>query len=154
MQWLQSILDWFTSFEGWRITSGAIIPFVAIVLAGVIGALAARGAIRRLIAQRDRETRVAAVTALVTAGQQAAKWSSLSPAAKDHSDDLASRADIEVRLLPAPGSELAADWAAHQIGVMRTHSVSYSFPAEESVSDFVERLADPGPGLSAQAREQ
>jgi len=142
MEWLNGILDWFTSFTGWRITSGAIIPFVAIVLAGLLGAASARGAIRKLVAQRDREQRVAAVTALVTSGQQAAKWASLTPAAKDHAEDLASRADIEVRLLPAPGSELAADWAAHQISAMRTNSVSYSFQAEETVGEFVDRLAE------------
>ena len=65
MQWWNDIVDWVASDEGWRIMSGAIIPFVAIVLAGVIAAGVGRAGVRRLVDQRDFETRVAAVASLL-----------------------------------------------------------------------------------------
>ena len=68
MQWWNDIVDWLSSDDGWRIVSGAIIPFVAIVLAGVIGAGIGRSGVKRLVEQREFETRVAAVAALVSAG--------------------------------------------------------------------------------------
>jgi hypothetical protein len=142
MQWFNDFLAWLDSYPGQRLLSGVILPFVAILLAGIIGALIGRGATRRLVAQRDHETRVAAVTALVTAGQQAAKWGSLTASGKEHAEELAARADITVRLLPLPGTELVADWAAHQVAAMRTNSVSYSFQADQTVGEYVDRLAE------------
>lgn len=142
MEWWDDLVAWASTDAGWRILSSTLIPVVAILVAGLVGAGTARSSIQRLLAQRDREQRVAAVTALVTAGQHAAKWGSLSTGAREHAEELASRADIEVRLLPARGSEMAADWAAHQIATMRTESVSYSFQAEESIGEYVDRLAD------------
>jgi hypothetical protein len=140
MQWWNDFLDWIRSDAGWRLISGAIVPFVAIVLAGIIGGAIGRGATRRLVGQRDHETRASAVTALIQAGQDAAKWHSQSAAAKEHAAHLASEADVMVRLLPISGAGLAADWATHQLAEMRTNSVSYSYAADQTFSEYRDRL--------------
>ncbi|MEZ5190050.1 MAG: hypothetical protein R2717_03580 [Schumannella sp.] len=140
MDWWNDITDWIRSDDGWAVLTGAVFPFLAIVVAGVVGALLGRGATRRLVAQRDRESRAAAVASLITAGRSAATWHSLTPAAKEHSESLASAADIQVRLLPVSGAALAADWAAHQLESMRTNSVNFSFQADQTLDEYRDRL--------------
>ena len=140
MQWWTDLLNWLNSDDGWRIATGAILPFVAILLAGIIGALLGRGATVRLVRQRDHEARASAVASLVTAGKSASTWHSLSPAAKEHSLTLASAADIAVRLLPISGAGLAADWAEHQLYEMRTNSVNYTFQADQTLDEYRDRL--------------
>jgi hypothetical protein len=140
MQWWNDFVDWFYSEDGQRILVSAVIPFLAIVVAGIIGALIGRGATKRLVGQRDHETRAAAVTALISAGQNAARWHSQSPAAREHAEHLANDADVMVRLLPISGANYAADWASHQLADMRVNSVSYSYQAEQTLAEYRERL--------------
>ncbi len=142
MQWLNDIQDWIGSAAGQHIITSAIIPFIAIVVAGVVGAAIGRGATRRLVAQRDHETRASAVAALVAAGQGAATWHGQVPASKEHAERLASQADVNVRLLPISGAGLAADWASHQLREMRTNSVSYSYQAEQTLDEYRDRLVE------------
>lgn len=140
MDWWNDLIDWARTVDGRAAMLGAALTFVAILVAGAIGALVGRGATRRLVAQRDRETRAAAVSALVTAGRSAAVWDSLAPAAKEHSEALAGAADIQVRLLPVTGAALAADWAEHQLRAMRAGSVNFSFPSEQTLDEYRDRL--------------
>jgi hypothetical protein len=140
MQWWNDFLEWLNSDDGWTIITGAVLPFAAIFVAGLIGALIGRGTTARIVRQRDHESRSSAVSALVTAGKSAAHWHSLSPAAKEHSETLASAADISVRLLPIRGAELAADWAEHQLAEMRFNSVNYSFQADQTLFEYRDRL--------------
>ena len=142
MQWWNDFLDWVQSDAGRSILSNAVIPFIAIVVAGIIGAAIGSGATRRLVAQRDHETRAAAVAALVAAGQGAATWHGQAPASKEHAERLASQADVNVRLLPIAGAGVAADWASHQLREMRTNSVSYSYQAEQTLDEYRDRLVD------------
>ncbi len=142
MQWWNDILNWVHSVTGHAILTNAIIPFVAIVVAGIIGAAIGRGATRRLVVQRDHETRAAAVAALVAAGQGAATWHGQVPASKEHAERLASQADVSVRLLPISGAALAADWASHQLREMRVNSVSYSYQAEQTLDEYRDRLVE------------
>jgi type II secretory pathway pseudopilin PulG len=140
MQWWNDFVDWFYSEDGQRILVSAVIPFLAIVVAGIVAALIGRGATRRLVAQRDHETRAAAVTALISAGQNAARWHSQSPAAREHAEHLANDADVMVRLLPIAGANYAADWASLQLADMRVNSVSFSYQADQTLSEYRERL--------------
>ena len=140
MTWWNDLIDWARSDDGKTLILGAIIPFVAIIVGAIIGALIGRGAVRRLVGQRDHETRASAVTALIQAGQDAAKWHSQSAAAKEHAAHLASEADVMVRLLPISGAGLAADWATHQLAEMRTNSVSYSYAADQTFAEYRDRL--------------
>ena len=104
MDWWNNFVAWVQSDAGWRIITGAIIPFLAIIVAGIIAALIGRGATRRLVAQRDQETRASAVEALITVGQSAARWHSQTPAAKEQAEAIANHADVTVRLLPLAGA--------------------------------------------------
>jgi hypothetical protein len=140
MTWWNELLDWLRTDNGKALLFGAIIPFVAIVVAGLVAAAIGRGAVARLVGQRDHETRASAVTALIQAGQDAAKWHSQSAAAKEHAAHLASEADVMVRLLPISGAGYAADWATHQLAEMRTNSVSYSYAADQTFSEYRDRL--------------
>jgi len=140
MQWWNDLLKWAASDDGQRIITGVILPFVAVLVAGLIGAAVGRGATKRLVDQRSRELRSNAVSALVNAGQSAARWDSLTPAAKEHAEALSSAADISVRLLPIAGADFAADWAEHQLAEMRTNSVSYSFQADQTLAEYRDKL--------------
>lgn len=140
MQWWTNFLTWLRSEDGQSAIFSAVVLFVAILVAGVIAALIGRGGTRRLVRQRDQETRASAVAALVTAGKSAATWHSLSPAAKEHSETLAAAADIQVRLLPISGASLAADWAEYQLDDMRANSVNYSFQADQTLDEYRDRL--------------
>ena len=142
MQWWNDLLDWLSSDDGWRILSGAVIPFVAIVLAGILGASIGRSGIKRLVAQRDFETRVAAVAALVSAGQNAARWHSQGPEAREHAQQVATEAHVAARLLPVPGADLAADWAAHQLEAMRVNSVNFGLTSDATLGEYQNRLVE------------
>ncbi|MEO8263126.1 MAG: hypothetical protein ABI566_11210 [Pseudolysinimonas sp.] len=140
MQWWNDLMDWFRTDDGQTALFSAVVLFVAIVVAGVIAALVGRGTTRRLVSQRDRETRTNAVAALVTAGKSASVWHSLTPAAKEHAEALSAAANIQVRLLPIANASLAADWAEHQLDDMRTNSVNYSFQADQTLDEYRDRL--------------
>lgn len=142
MQWWDSFVAWFDSDQGRLVVFGAIIPFVSIIVAGILGALIARGAVKRLVAQRDRETRASAVASLIAAGQAATSWHAQPPQTRDHFERMASEADIQVRLLGIAGAPLAADWAAHELNDMRVNSVSFSFQSEQTLSEYRERLLE------------
>jgi len=142
MNWWNDLVDWITSDDGWRLLSGAIIPFVAIVLAGIIAAGVARSGIKRLVAQRDFETRVAAVAALVSAGQNAARWHSQGPEAREHAQQVATEAHVAARLLPVPGADLAADWAAHQLDAMSVNSVNFGLTSDATLGEYQNRLVE------------
>jgi hypothetical protein len=142
MQWWNEFVDWFTSDEGWRVISSAIIPFLAIVIAGFVAALVGRTGIRRLLTVNDRELRAAAVTAMIGSARRAAVWNTLSVSEQRHADHAALEADIRLRLLPATGVGLACDWCAHEIAMMKKNAVSFSFQAEQSLMEFRSRLID------------
>jgi len=76
------------------------------------------------------------VASLIAAGRKAATWSALSAAEKDHTDHLASEAEVRVRLLPVDGAGLAADWAAHHLVALRRNSANFSFQAEQDLVDL------------------
>lgn len=141
-QWWNDLVRWFNSDGGQTVMTSAIVPFIAIVVGGVVAALIARGAIKRLIAQQDREHKAAAVATLIAAGRRAATWSTLSAPEKDHVEHQSSEAEVRVRLLPVLGATLAADWAAHQLATMRKNSTNYSFQAEQDLADFQDGLVN------------
>ena len=138
--WWNDIVRWFNSEAGQEVLRSAILPFLAIIVGAVVATLIARGSIKRLIAQQDREQKASAIAALIASGRRAAGWSTLSAAEKDHVDHQTSEAEVRVRLLPVVGAALAADWAAHQLATMKANSVNYSFQAEQDLSDFQDGL--------------
>jgi len=140
LEWWNDTVQWVTSSSGRAVITSSVLPFIAIIVSGVIASLIARGAVKRLIAHQDREHKASAVAALIAAARRAASWSTLSAAEKDHVDYQLSESEVKVRLLPVAGAGLAADWAAHHLASMKKNSVNYSFQAEQDLSDFEDGL--------------
>lgn len=140
MQWWSDVLNWFGTDDGRTVLFSAIIPALAILVAGIVAAAIGRGSTRRLLTLNDRENRVAAVATLIGAARRASVWNTLGTPEQQHADHVASEADVRVRLLAVPGSGLAADWAAHEIAAMKRNSVSFSFQAEQSLIEFRDRM--------------
>ncbi|MFC0678420.1 hypothetical protein ACFFGH_11275 [Lysobacter korlensis] len=141
-QWWNSLVGWVASDEGFRILSATVFPFVAILVAGIVAALIARSAVKRMLRQQNRELQASAVSALIGAGRKAAVWSSLPANEKEHVDAQAGEAEVRVRLLPLPGTTLAADWAVHQLRGMKTNSANFSFQAEQTLEEYRDRLIE------------
>lgn len=142
MQWWTDFLDWLNSDNGWRIVSTAVIPFVAIVVAGIVAAGIGRASARKVIELSEREVRASAVTALISAARKAAVWNTLPAPEQQHIDHLIGDAEIRLRLLPIAGTALAADWSRHEIAGMKRNAISFSFQAEQSLLVFRDRLIE------------
>ena len=142
MQWWNSFVDWFNSNDGWRVFSTAILPFIAIVVAGVVAAGIGRTSTRRVIALSDREVRIAAVTTLLSAARRASIWNTLTVGEQPAADQAAIDAEIRLRLLNVPGAALASEWTAHEIADMKRNSVSFSFQAEQTLIVVRDRLIE------------
>jgi hypothetical protein len=142
MAWWNDFVAWFNSAAGSRVFLSAILPFVAIVVAGFVAAAIGRGSTERVLAHEYRELTGAALIALIVVGRKASIWASLGSDEKQHIDSLMSEADIRVRLLPVAGASQAADWAAHELGDMKKNSASFSFQAEQDFVDYRDRLLD------------
>ena len=148
MQWWNDFVYWFYSDAGSHVISTAVVPGVAIVVAGIIAALIGRGSTRRIINLHDRDERAAAVTAMIGAARRSANWNALSAPEQQQADHIALECDVRLRLLPLAGAGMAADWATHQLAELKKYAVSFSFQAEQSLKDFrrmlIEWQAHPG----------
>jgi hypothetical protein len=142
LEWWNDIVQWFASTEGRTITTSVILPFIAILAAGLFAGLITRSAMKRFVAHQDREAKASAVAALIAAGRKAAVWNTLSAQEKSHIEHQTSEAEVRVRLLPVSGSTLAADWAAHHIASMKRNSVAYSFQAEQTLGEMQDGLVE------------
>lgn len=140
MQWGNDILDWLASSDGQRILLGAIIPAVAIIVAGIVAALIGRGSTKRVIAQYQRDALTAAVQGLVLAGRKAATWNSIGTVERVQVDHLIGEAETRIRLLAVPGAALAANWSAHQLEDMKRNSAGFSFQAQQTLAEYRDRL--------------
>ena len=120
----------------------AVVPFVAILLAGIVAALIARASSKRVLDHQDRELKAAAVMAIIGAGRKATSWSSLGGEEKQRMDNQLNEADIRLRLLPVNGASAAADWAAHELAGMKKNSANFSFQAEQTFVDYRNRLLE------------
>jgi hypothetical protein len=121
---------------------GAIVLIIAIIVASIIAASITRGAIRRLLAQRDRELRSAAIATLVDAATEASVWNSLTPQEQVMADRAVGQADIQVRMMPVKGAAIAADWAAHQLAELKRTSATFGYQLEPAVVEFRDRLLE------------
>jgi len=136
LEWWNAIVRWFNSDAGSSATTGVILPFVAILAAGIIAGLIMRSSMKRFVAHQDRQAKASAVAALIASGRKAAVWNALSAQEKEHIEHQMSEAEVRVRLLPVSGASVAADWAAHQLAEMKRNSASYSYQAEQNLADL------------------
>lgn len=142
MNWWNTFTDWLSSSDGSRIVTDAILPFVAILLAGLIATLVSRAMISRLLELRDREVKAVAVTSLIGSARRAIDWSDLGGEERSHATHLADEAGVRLRLLPVAGSGMAASWAEHEIQAIRGNSATFRFQAEQTFSDVRDRLVE------------
>jgi hypothetical protein len=142
MQWWNDLISWLTSSAARPTVFSAIVLFVAVLAAGLLAAWIASVAIRRVVAQHDRETKAAAIAALVDAATEASVWNSLTPQEQVLSDRAVGQADMQLRLLPIRGADVAADWAAHQLHELKRASATFGYQLDPAVVEFRDRLLD------------
>jgi hypothetical protein len=138
--WLTGFVHWFNTSDGRTMVTQVILPFVAILVAGLLAGAIARGSVRRLMTQQDRNVMATTVAALIAAGRKAASWNTLTAQAKEHVEHQASEAEVRVRMLPVAGSEVAANWAAHHIATMKRNSANFAFQTDQDLRDFQDGL--------------
>jgi hypothetical protein len=142
MQWWNDFWGWLTSQDAQPVIFTAVVILVSIIVAGLLSAWIARGAIRGLLSRAEREQKAAAVAALVDAAVEASVWNSLTPAEQVLSDRSVGQADILVRLLPVKGAAAAADWSAHQLAELKRNSATYGYSLEPAIIEFRDRLVE------------
>lgn len=142
MQWWNNFVAWLTAVSNQPVVFGAVVLIVSIVVASVLAAWISRGAIGRLLDQRDRELKAAIIGALVDAATEASVWNSLTPQEQVMADRAVGQADIGLRLLPVKGAGTAANWAAHQIADLKRTSATFGYQLEPAVLEFRDRLVE------------
>jgi hypothetical protein len=142
MQLLNDFLDWFNSSEGTRVVTTMVLPFLAIVVAGIIAAIVIRGSIARLLSKQEVAQRASAVEALIAVGEKGSQWSGLSGQTRDHFEAQTSVASIRVRLLPAPGAAMASAWAEYQLAEIKRNSANFSVAADQGYAEYRDRLIE------------
>ncbi len=142
MQWWNDLISWLTSNSARPTVLAAVVLFVAVLAAGLLAAWIASAAIRRVVEQRDREAKTAAIAALVDAATEASVWNSLTPQEQVLADRAVGQADILVRLLPIKGSDVAANWAAHQLHELKRASATFGYQLDPAVAEFRDRLLE------------
>lgn len=142
MQWWDYFVNWFYSDAGSYVVSTAIVPGLAILVAGIIAALIGRGSTKRIVSLHSRAERTAAVTAMIGAARRAANWNSLSVSEQQLAEHIALECDVRLRLLPTAGSGMAAEWSAHQLADLKKQAVSFSFQASQTLKEFKDRLIE------------
>ncbi len=120
----------------------AVVLAVAVIVAGLLAALIARGAIKGLLSRTDRQQKASAIAALVDAATEASVWNSLTPGEQVLSDRAVGQADIMVRLLPIKGSGIAANWAGHQLAEMKRASATFGYQLDPAIAEFRDRLIE------------
>lgn len=142
MEWWNDLVRWLSSSDGEAVISNVIVPAVAIIVAGLLAAWIARGAVKQLLAKHDRELKISAIAALIDAAEQASVWNSLTPQEQILADRATGQSDIQVRLLPIKGADVAANWAAHALAQMKRDSATFGYQVEPAVFEFRDRLIE------------
>ncbi len=142
MQWWNDFISWLDSTASRPTVFSAVVLFVAVLAAGLLAAWIASAAVRRVVAQRDRELKTAAIAALVDAATEASVWNSLTPQEQVLADRAVGQADILVRTLPIRGSDVAANWAAHQLHELKRASATFGYQLDPAVVEFRDRMLE------------
>jgi len=142
MQWWNDFWEWLTSQDAQPVIFTGVVLLVSIIVAGLLSAWIARGAVRGVLSRAEREQKSAAVAALVDAAVEASVWNSLTPGEQVLSDRSVGQADILVRLLPVKSAAIAADWAAHQLADLKRNSATYGYSLEPAIIEFRDRLVE------------
>ncbi|MWB97376.1 hypothetical protein [Agromyces seonyuensis] len=142
MQWWNDFWDWFTQPANRDVLYTAAVLFFGVLIAGIIAALVARSSTKRVVRMHDEERKAAAIAALVDAATEASVWNSLTPQEQVLADRAVGQADIIVRLLPIRGSDVAANWASHQLHELKRASATFGYQLDPAVVEFRDRLVE------------
>lgn len=123
------IVAWFQSPGGARVLQTAIIPALAILVAGLLAAMIARSAVKGVIRRADRVEAASAVASLLEAARASADPDA-DRGARRRAARLRTEADVRTRLLPLPGAGAAADWAAGRARTLQQRATDGPVSAE------------------------
>ncbi|WP_111721232.1 hypothetical protein [Homoserinimonas sp. OAct 916] len=140
MEWLSDFLDWLVTDRGQESVRVGFLFLLALLIGAVLAGWVTRMGIRGLLRRYDRGLRDAAVLALIEAATEASVWNSLSPQEQMLANRTIGRADAQIRLLPLNGSDIAANWASHQLNEMKRNSATFGYLLDPVVLAFRERL--------------
>jgi len=136
------LIRWARSDEGFAIITGVILPFVAILAAGIIAGLVARAANKRMLRHQTDEAKAASIAGLLAMARRTTVWTSLSATEKDHVDYQLTESVVRLRLQPIPGSDLAAEWAQLRIASIKRQSATMIAQAESELRDLENGLIE------------
>lgn len=142
MQWWSDFLDWASTGEGLRTIAQTALPFLAIVLAGIIAAVIGRAAIRHSLGLAEQELTRGVLAAVIGAGRQYAVWDTLTTAEQQYAAIAAAEAEVRLRMLPRVGAEAAADWALHELEELKRNSIDFGHSSEAGFAEFRDRLVE------------
>ncbi|MBC7441940.1 MAG: hypothetical protein H7311_05410 [Ramlibacter sp.] len=142
MQWWNSFVSWLTAASNQTVVFSAVVLILSVIVASLLASWLSRGAIKRLLAQHDRELKAAVIGTLVDAATEASVWNSLTPQEQVMADRAVGQADVQLRLLPIKGSAVAANWAAHQLADLKRTSATFGYQLEPSLLEFRDRLIE------------
>jgi hypothetical protein len=142
MQSLTNFVDWLLGADAQPVIFSALVFIFAVIAGSALAAWISRAAIRSVLAQRDHETKAAAIGTLIDAATEASVWNSLTPAEQVLSDRAVGQADIQLRLLPIKSSGIAANWAANQLAELKRTSATFGYQLEPALVEFRDRLID------------
>jgi hypothetical protein len=140
MNWLTDIQDFFSNSS-----NAAAVMVLAILLVGFVIALIVGGSIASKISSRhikehEHQAKASVIAALIDVATEASVWNALSPQEQIISDRAVGQVDIRVRLLPVKGAGIAADWASHQLQLMKRNSATFGYQLDPAVTEFRDRL--------------
>jgi len=140
LDWWNGYLDWAMTPDGKTMLATAVTPFVAVLIAGLVGAMLGRGGIARLIARQDRDRRASVIAAALAATRRAGAWAQLSISEQDHLDYTIAESLAHVRMIPAAGADLAAEWAALKARIVKQRSMMGAGASEQEIRDLEDWL--------------
>lgn len=118
-----AFVAWFQSPSGQRVLDSAVIPALAILVAGVVAALIARAAVRSLLRRADRDAVAGVVAAFV---EVARVLGATVPqgAERERAGRLRTEADVRLRLSGVTGAATAAEWASLRLDAIERDAAS------------------------------
>lgn len=140
MEWLSDFLDWLVTDRGQESVRIGFLFLLALLIGAVLAGWITRIGIRGILRRYDRTLRDSAVLALIDAATEASVWNSLSPQEQVLANRTIGQADAQIRLLPLDGTNIAANWAAHQLNEMKRNSATFGYLLDPVVLAFRERL--------------
>lgn len=126
---------WLQSPGGSRVLQTAIIPAIAILVAGVLAALIGRAAVGAAIGRADRAEAASAVAGLVEAARAASEPDG-DRGQRRRAVRLRTEADVRTRLLPIAGAALAADWVSARTDALQSSEA----PVPAELAELRDRL--------------